>query len=111
MDFSYIRTDLSQQIRELASKAEAVLMELVEQGKACLHRKAQMGDDYARITKRYSTLFADLDKEMLNRIHALCKPVFNFVAQSTETLGRPLTVIYWVQHLLSLMKRSMWIRF
>lgn len=88
--FSYIRTDLSQQIRELASKAEAVLMELVEQGKACLHRKAQMGDDYARITKRYSTLFADLDKEMLNRIHALCKPVFNFVAQSTETLGRPL---------------------
>lgn len=88
--FSYIRTDLSQQIRELVSKTEALLMELVEQGKDCLHRKTQMGDDYTRTANRYSALFADLDKEMANRIRNLCKPVFNFAEQGAEALGRPM---------------------
>ena len=88
--FSYIRTDLSQQIRELVAKTEALLMELVEQGKDCLRRKTQMGDDYTRIANRYSSLFVDLDKEMANRIRNIAQPIFTFAEQGAESLRRPM---------------------
>lgn len=88
--FSYISTDLSQQIKELISKTGALLVEMGEQSKDCLHRKEQMGGDFTRISTRYATLFADLDKELDHRIRNLCRPIFSFAEAGARMLQRPM---------------------
>ena len=44
-----------------------------------------MQDDYNRISKRYSKIFEDLDKETVSRIEVLDKPTFQF-AESAQNL-------------------------
>lgn len=88
--FSYIRQDLTQQISQLSAKAEALLLELVEQRKACIKKQQQMADDYSRITNRYSKLFDDLDHELSSRIHQLDLPTFSTVNHISCTVTRPM---------------------
>ena len=94
--FEYVGADLSQKIKELASKCESLFFALVGHKENCLSKSKQMQEDYNRISKRYSKIFEDLDKETISRIEMLDKPTFHFanVAQAvvnrssrTELLG------------------------
>ena len=94
--FEYVGADLSQKIKELASKCESLFFALMGHKENCLSKSKQMQEDYNRISKRYSKVFEDLDKETISRIEILDKPTFHFanVAQtvvnrssSTELLG------------------------
>lgn len=83
--FDYVGADLSQKIKELSSKCESLFIALMGHKDNCLSKSKQMQDDYNRISKRYSKLFEDLDKETVSRIEVLDKPTFQF-AESAQNL-------------------------
>lgn len=76
--FSYIRSEISQQISELTQNIDAQLMHLKELAQSCLAKKKQMEGDYNRISSRYVKIFEDLNNELSNRIFELDKPAFVF---------------------------------
>lgn len=76
--FSYIRSEISQQIAELSQNIDAHLMHLKELAQSCLSKKKQMEGDYVRISGRYVKIFGDLNNELSNRIFELDKPAFVF---------------------------------
>lgn len=83
--FDYVGADLSQKIKELSSKCESLFIALMGHKDNCLSKSKQMQDDYNRISKRYSKIFEDLDKETVSRIEVLDKPTFHF-AESAQNL-------------------------
>jgi hypothetical protein len=82
--FSYIRSEISQQVAELSQKIDATLMHLKELGNACTSKKKQMEGDYMRITGRYVKIFEDLNHELSNRIMELDRAVFYFKKESDK---------------------------
>lgn len=76
--FSYIRSEISQQVMELSQKIDAHLIHLRELAKSCVAKQKQMETDYNRISDRYLKVFDDLNKELENRIFELNKPAFVF---------------------------------
>jgi len=76
--FSYIRSEISQQIAELSQNIDAHLMHLKELAQSCLSKKTQMEGDYVRISGRYVKIFDDLNNELSNRVFELDKPAFVF---------------------------------
>lgn len=76
--FSYIRSEISQQVAELSQNIDAHLMHLKELAQSCLAKKKQMEGDYTRIMGRYMKIFEDLNNELSNRIYGLDKPAFAF---------------------------------
>ncbi|KAB2908521.1 MAG: hypothetical protein LC102_05325 [Ignavibacteriales bacterium] len=69
--FSYIKSDISQQIAELQSSVDAKFVEMMKQKENALSKVEQMREDFQRITSRYTKIFSELDKELSNRIYAL----------------------------------------
>lgn len=80
--FSYIRSEISQQVAELSQSVDAQLMHLRELMQACMSKKKQLESDYTRISGRYAKIFEDLNNELSNRIHELDKAAFTFDKQS-----------------------------
>ena len=76
--FSYIRSEISQQISELTQSTDAQLMHLRELMQTCISKKKQLESDYIRISSRYVKIFDDLNGELSNRIYELDKPAFVF---------------------------------
>lgn len=76
--FSYVRSEISQQIAELSQNIEAQLMHLKELAQSCYSKKKQLEGDYNRISSRYVKIFNDLNNELSNRIYELDKPAFVF---------------------------------
>jgi|WetSurMetagenome_2_1015567.scaffolds.fasta_scaffold00598_15 hypothetical protein len=76
--FSYIRSEISQQVAELSQNIDAHLMHLRELSQSCIAKKKQMEGDYLRITGRYVKIFDDLNNEVKNRIYELDKSAFVF---------------------------------
>jgi len=76
--FSYIRSEISQQIAELTQNIDAQLMHLKELMQSCRSKKNQMEGDFNRISGRYVKIFEDLNNELSNRIYELDKPTFVF---------------------------------
>jgi len=76
--FSYIRSEISQQIAELTQGIDSQLMHLRELSKAVVDKKRQMEGDFLRISSRYIKTFDDLNNELSNRIFELDKPTFVF---------------------------------
>jgi hypothetical protein len=76
--FSYIRSEISQQISELSQNIDAHLMHLKELAQTCLSKKKQMEGDYNRISGRYVKVFDDLNNELSNRVYELDKSAFVF---------------------------------
>ena len=76
--FSYIRSEISQQISELTQSTDAQLMHLKELMQTCISKQKQMETDYIRISSRYVKIFGDLNGELSNRIYELDKPAFVF---------------------------------
>lgn len=86
--FDYVGADLSQKIKELSSKCESLFIALMGHKDNCLSKSKQMQDDYNRISKRYSKIFEDLDKETVSRIEVLDKPTFQFAASAQNLVDR-----------------------
>lgn len=86
--FDYVGADLSQKIKELASKCESLFFALMGHKENCLSKSKQMQDDYNRISKRYSKIFEDLDKETVSRIEVLDKPTFQFAETAQNLIDR-----------------------
>lgn len=86
--FEYVGADLSQKIKELASKCESLFFALMGHKENCLSKSKQMQDDYNRISKRYSKIFEDLDKETVSRIEVLDRPTFQFVETAQNLIDR-----------------------
>jgi len=82
--FSYIRSEISQQVMELSKKIDAHLLHLRELAKSCVSKQKQMETDYNRISNRYLKIFDDLNKELENRIFELNKPAFVFKGNSDK---------------------------
>lgn len=76
--YSYIRSEISQQIAELTQGIDSQLMHLRELSKAVVDKKRQMEGDFLRISSRYIKTFDDLNNELSNRIFELDKPTFVF---------------------------------
>ena len=86
--FEYVGADLSQKIKELASKCESLFFALMGHKENCLSKSKQMQDDYNRISKRYSKIFEDLDKETVSRIEVLDRPTFQFAETAQNLIDR-----------------------
>jgi len=86
--FEYVGADLSQKIKELASRCESLFFALMGHKDNCLSKSKQMQDDYNRISKRYSKIFEDLDKETVSRIEVLDKPTFQFADTAQNLIDR-----------------------
>ncbi len=86
--FDYVGADLSQKIKELSSKCESLFVALMGHKENCLTKNKQMRDDYHRISKRYSKIFEDLDKETVSRIESLDKPTFQFADMVQKVVDR-----------------------
>lgn len=86
--FEYVGADLSQKIKELASKCESLFFALMGHKENCLSKSRQMQDDYNRISKRYSKIFEDLDKETVSRIEVLDRPTFQFAETAQNLIDR-----------------------
>ena len=86
--FEYVGADLSQKIKELASKCESLFFALMGHKENCLLKSKQMQDDYNRISKRYSKIFEDLDKETVSRIEVLDRPTFQFAETAQNLIDR-----------------------
>lgn len=82
--FSYIRSEISQQISELTQSTDAQLMHLKELMQSCISKKKQMESDYFRISGRYVKIFDDLNSELSNRIYELDKPAFVFKKETDD---------------------------
>lgn len=86
--FNYVGADLSQKIKELSSKCEALWGALTGHIDNCRSKKSQMQTDYNRICKRYIKVFEDLDNELVHRIEEMDKPVFDFANESQKVIDR-----------------------
>jgi hypothetical protein len=86
--FSYVKSEISQQIAEITQQTEAMLMHIHGLSDSCLAKKEQMLSDYKRITGRYMKLFSDLNKELTNRIHLLDQHAFLFKELTSELDSR-----------------------
>ncbi|MES2111874.1 MAG: hypothetical protein V4577_24165 [Bacteroidota bacterium] len=82
--FSYVKSEISQQISEITQQTEALLMHIRGLSDSCLAKKDQMTSDYNRITSRYMKLFTDLNKELSSRIHQLDQRAFLFKELTNE---------------------------
>ncbi len=89
--FSYIRSDLSQQISELRPKSESKIIELMKQKEAALSKMGQMTEDFNRIAARYTKIFSELDKEAKNRILSLDASSFAVQRTLFETINIPVS--------------------
>ncbi len=76
--FKTISSEISQQIMELTTRLDSLLLHLRELGKRCVDKQRQMQSDYNRLSSRYMKIFDDLNHELENRIYELDRPTFNF---------------------------------
>ena len=82
--FSYIRSEISQQIAELTQNIDSQLMHLRELSIAVVNKKKQMFNDFERISSRYIKIFDELNSELSNRIYELDKPTFLFKKETDK---------------------------
>ncbi len=88
--FSYIRSEISQQVTELIQAAESKQIVLKELMKRSVSLKEQMDKDFRRISGRYVKIFQDLNKELSYRVFELNKSVFTFEAETNNHKVRSL---------------------
>jgi hypothetical protein len=86
--FSYIRSEISQQISELTQSIDSQLMHLKELSIALVNKKKQMFNDFERISSRYIKIFDELNSELSNRIYELDKPTFLFKKETDKQAER-----------------------
>lgn len=89
--FKTVRSDLGQQIQELSSRVDATMIHLRELAARCVSKQKQMEKDYYSLSKRYGSIFNDLNKELENRIYELDRPTFKFKETGDATTSKALS--------------------
>lgn len=84
--FKTIKSDVSQQITELKTRTESLLLQLNKLAGRCNDKRRQMGVDYQRIASRYTKIFEELNNELKNRVYSVDEPVFR-VADAMDGVG------------------------
>ena len=82
--YDLIISQISQKSALSQSETKAFALELMQQSKELQHLQVRMGKDYAMITKRYSSLFNTLNKELENRVIALDRAVIDLVKKEMK---------------------------
>jgi hypothetical protein len=82
--FGYIRSEISQQLSEIAQAAETKQIVLKELMKRCVTLREQMNRDFQRISDRYLKIFQDLNKELSYRIFELNKAIFKYESETNN---------------------------
>lgn len=77
--FKTVKSDISQQIAELKTRADALLLQLQKLAERCNDKKRQMGEDYQRTASRYGKIFTDLNNELENRVYSIDEPIFHAI--------------------------------
>jgi hypothetical protein len=88
--FKTVKSDISQQISELKSNIDSLLIHLRKLAEQCRNKTKQMEADYQRISSRYLKIFNELDHELENRIHAVDSPIFEFT-RKLDQVGSSVT--------------------
>lgn len=89
--FKTVRSDLGQQIQELSSRIDATMLHLRELAARCVSKQKQMEKDYYGLSKRYGSIFNDLNKELENRVYELDRPTFKFKETGDATTARAIS--------------------
>lgn len=84
--FKTVRSDITQQMTELKTRADALMLQLNRLAQRCHDKKKQMGVDYQRISQRYTKIFTDLNNELENRIYSIDEPVFR-IRRTLDEVG------------------------
>lgn len=82
--YDLIISQISQKSALSQSETKAFALELMQQSRELQHLQVRMGKDYAMITKRYSSLFNTINKELENRIIALDRAVIDLVKKDVK---------------------------
>jgi hypothetical protein len=88
--FTLIHSDITQQMAAIKSKIDSLVMKLTDMKHGLLKIHQQMGQDYTRITERYSRVFEDLDQETKNRVSALDQELITVRREMSQQLDRPI---------------------
>lgn len=91
--FKTVRSDISQQITELSTRIDALLLQLKSFADRCHDKQRQMKEDYNRLSSRYIKIFDDLNHELENRIYAIDQPVFAFQRLADSVGSTPVQAI------------------
>ncbi len=71
-----VQSELTQQMAALSSKVESLTAHLATLAARCNDKQRQMKADYDMLSKRYTKLFGDLNRELSTRVAELDKPTF-----------------------------------
>jgi hypothetical protein len=86
--FDLVRSEITQQTAALKSRVDSLVLKLNDMKLACLRVRQTMQQDYARITDRYSSTFAELDRELAKRIAALDETAYVLAREASAQESR-----------------------
>lgn len=82
--YSLIHSQISQKIAKLTSDVDSWVMKLSQQRRQLAEIRYRMERDYMMLTSRYTKLFNRLNRNLLDRIYALDKPVIDFAGKEMD---------------------------
>lgn len=82
--YSLIHSQISQKIAKLTSDVDSWVMKLTQQRRQLREIRNRMERDYLMLTARYTKLFNRLNRNLINRIYALDKPVIDFAGKEMD---------------------------
>ncbi|MCM1452266.1 MAG: hypothetical protein NC102_08400 [Clostridium sp.] len=82
--YSLIHSQISQKIAKLTADVDSWVMKLSQQRRQLLEIRNRMERDYMMLTARYTKLFNRLNRNLLDRIYALDKPVIDFAGKEMD---------------------------
>lgn len=82
--YSLIHSQISQKIAKLTAEVDSWVMKLTQQRRQLLDIRNHMERDYMMLTARYAKLFNRLNRNLIDRIYALDKPVVDFAGKEMD---------------------------
>lgn len=82
--YSLIHSQISQKIAKLTSDVDSWVMKLTQQRRQLREIRNRMERDYLMLTARYTKLFNRLNRNLIDRIYALDKPVIDFAGKEMD---------------------------
>lgn len=83
-----VQSELTQQIAAFTSRVESLTAHLATLAKRCNDKQRQMKTDYEMLSKRYTKLFGDLNRELSTRVAELDRQAFKTHDAMQDTISR-----------------------
>lgn len=84
--YAMIHSQISQKMAKLQSQVDAQLMRLNQQRKQLTGIRKRMERDYQMLAARYTKLFTGLNRNLLQRITELDRPILDFATTDAELI-------------------------